>query len=74
MLRELWVWISKEELGGHEIHLKSGVVDNLAEDEEDALIQIKSFLSYLPDNCFNLPPINPVILLNEKKMSFYDNS
>ena len=55
--RALGLDISKEDLGGYEVHLKSGVVDNLAEDEEDALIQIKSFLSYLPDNCFNLPPI-----------------
>ena len=56
--RALGLDISKEDLGGYEVHLKSGVVDNLAEDEEDALIQIKSFLSYLPDNCFNLPPID----------------
>ena len=34
--RALGVDTTKEELGGPEIHLKSGVVDNLAEDEEDA--------------------------------------
>jgi len=54
--RALGVDISKEELGGPEVHLRSGVVDNLAENEEDALHQIKTFLSYLPDNYMNLPP------------------
>ena len=38
--------ISKEELGGAEVHTKNGVVDNLAEDEADALAQIRRFLSY----------------------------
>ena len=55
--RALGVDITKEELGGPEVHLKSGVVDNLAENEEDALNQIKTFLSYLPDNYLNLPPL-----------------
>jgi len=55
--RALGVDITKEELGGPEVHLKSGVVDNLAENEEDALHQIKKFLSYLPDNYLNLPPL-----------------
>ena len=54
--RALGIDITKEELGGPEVHLKSGVVDNLAENEEDALHQIKKFLSYLPDNYLNLPP------------------
>ena len=54
--RALGLDVTKEDLGGPEIHLKSGVVDNLAEDEEDALNQIKTFLSYLPDNFMSLPP------------------
>ena len=54
--RALGTDITKEELGGPEVHLKSGVVDNLAENEEDALNQIKRFLSYLPDNYLSLPP------------------
>ena len=48
--RALGVDISKEKLGGPDVHLRSGVVDNVAENEEDALDQIKRFLSYLPDN------------------------
>ena len=54
--RALGIDISKEELGGPEIHLKSGTVDNIADNEEDALNQIKIFLSYLPDNYLKLPP------------------
>ncbi len=54
--RALGIDISKEDLGGPEVHLRSGVVDNLAEDEEDALNQIQTFISYLPDNYMNLPP------------------
>lgn len=49
--------ISKEDLGGSAIHARgSGVVDNEAENEIDAFNQIKRFLSYLPQNVFQLPP------------------
>ncbi len=33
-----------------------GVIDNVAETEEDALTIVKRFLSYLPDNVWELPP------------------
>lgn len=49
--------ISKEELGGDQIHTRvSGVIDNLAETEQDAFRQIRRFLSYLPDNVWEAPP------------------
>jgi acetyl-CoA carboxylase carboxyltransferase component len=48
--------MTKEELGGPQVHLKSGAIDNLAADEEDAFAQIKRFLSYLPDNVWGFPP------------------
>ena len=49
--------ISKEDLGGWEIHTQqSGVVDNLALDEKDALAQIRRFLSYLPSNVWESAP------------------
>jgi methylmalonyl-CoA decarboxylase subunit alpha len=48
---------SKEALGGAPVHGRSGVVDNLAEDEEDALLQVRRFLSYLPTNVWELPPV-----------------
>ena len=48
--------LTKEELGGAEVHARSGVIDNVASDEADALKQIAQFLSYLPDNVWQLPP------------------
>ncbi|KAF5351148.1 hypothetical protein D9756_008256 [Leucocoprinus leucothites] len=49
--------LSKEALGGWEIHATNGSVDNVAESEEDAFDQIRRFLSYLPTSIFMLPPI-----------------
>lgn len=49
--------VTKEELGGAQIHTKNGVVDNAANDEPDALEQIRKFLSFMPDNVWSLPPI-----------------
>ncbi len=49
--------IDKFELGGWEVHGKvSGVVDNVAENEKDAMDQIRRVLSYLPQNVWELPP------------------
>ena len=47
--------MTKEELGGPQVHLASGAIDNLAEDEDDALAQIRRFLSFLPDNAWSYP-------------------
>ena len=53
--------ITKEELGGPHIHVgDSGVIDNLAEDEDDAFDQLRRFLSYLPSSVDELPPRGPV--------------
>ncbi len=50
--------IDRNELGGSQIHArKSGAVDNEAEDEQDAFRQIKQFLSYLPQNVWQIPPV-----------------
>jgi len=51
---------SKEELGGADIHTRSGVVDNLAEDEPDVWRQTRRFLSYLPGSVYELPPRVPI--------------
>ncbi|MFP6596221.1 MAG: carboxyl transferase domain-containing protein [Candidatus Hydrogenedentota bacterium] len=49
--------ISKEDLGGEQIHVnESGVVDNLAETEEDAMNMIRRFLSYLPPSVWEMAP------------------
>ena len=38
--------MTKEELGGSQIHRLNGVTDNIAEDEEDAFKQIRQFLIF----------------------------
>ena len=49
--------VDKEALGGSHIHARgSGVVDNEAESEQDALQQIRRFLSYLPSSVAEPPP------------------
>ncbi len=49
--------ITKEELGGDQIHVrKSGAIDNLAVDEEHAFEMTRQFLSYLPANVWEMPP------------------
>ena len=49
--------VTKEELGGPQVHTRNGVADNLAEDDEDAFAQMRRFLSYLPQNVWELPPV-----------------
>jgi len=49
----------KEELGGARIQTRVGAVDNLAVDEDDALDQIRRFLSYLPASVWEAPPLLP---------------
>jgi acetyl-CoA carboxylase carboxyltransferase component len=49
--------VTKEELGGSSIHARgSGAVDNEVETEDEAFAQIRHFLSYLPQNVWQLPP------------------
>ena len=48
--RALRTKLSKAELGGAAIHARSGVVDNIADDEQDAFRQIRRFLGYLPSH------------------------
>jgi len=54
--RALGVRLTKEELGGVDVHSISGIVDNIAEDEYDAFRQIRQFLSYLPSNVWQRAP------------------
>lgn len=52
----------KEALGGAAIHARgSGVVDNEAGTEADALSQARQFLSYLPSNVHDLPPVTDCV-------------
>ena len=47
----------KEQLGGARMQTQAGAVDNEAADEDDALAQIKRWLSYLPGSVWELPPV-----------------
>lgn len=51
--------IDKNDLGGHKVHRKSALVHNEAENEPDALAQVRRFLSYLPRSVFHLAPTVP---------------
>jgi len=50
--------VEKNELGGSQIHAHvSGAVDNEVASEEEAFLTIKKFLSYLPQNVWQMPPV-----------------
>jgi acetyl-CoA carboxylase carboxyltransferase component len=55
--RALGEKLSKDELGGAKVHLRSGVADNAAKDEDEVVGLIRRFLGYLPSNVFELPPV-----------------
>ena len=46
--------VTKESLGGSEIHSKNGVIDDVANNEAEALLMAKKFLSYLPPSTYEL--------------------
>ncbi|MBU8906949.1 acyl-CoA carboxylase subunit beta [Desertibacillus haloalkaliphilus] len=49
--------LTKEQLGGVKVHRSSGAIDNVASSEDEAFEQMKAFLSYLPPNVWELPPV-----------------
>jgi acetyl/propionyl-CoA carboxylase alpha subunit/acetyl-CoA carboxylase carboxyltransferase component len=49
--------ISKEDLGDWRIHCRNGSVDNLALTEDEAFVQTRRFLSYLPSSVYEAPPL-----------------
>ncbi len=51
--------LDKEALGGAEVHRASGAVDLVVSSEREAFAAIRRFLSYLPQNVFELPPVQP---------------
>ena len=52
--------LDKNELGGWEIQLKAGAVDEAVDTEADAFACARRFLSYLPSSVHTLPPRGPV--------------
>ena len=51
--------ISKEDLGGPRVALASGVIHNLAEDDEGVLDDIARYLSYFPSSAWSYPSPSP---------------
>jgi acetyl-CoA carboxylase carboxyltransferase component len=51
--------ISKEDLGGPDVALPSGVIHNVADDDEAALDAIRRYLSYFPPSAWSYPPSLP---------------
>ena len=51
--------VTKEDLGDERTQVKNGVIMNLAETEQDAIAQVRRFLSYLPPNVWEAPPRAP---------------
>jgi acetyl-CoA carboxylase carboxyltransferase component len=47
--------VGKEELGGPDVALASGLVHNIATDDADALAQIRRYLSYFPSSAWSYP-------------------
>lgn len=55
--RAFGVKLHKNDLGGAKIAADTaGTIDNVAPDEETCLAQIRRFLSYMPQNAWELPP------------------
>jgi acetyl-CoA carboxylase carboxyltransferase component len=57
--RSLGQVVTKEELGGAPIAVDvAGTIDNAAADERDCFALIRRFLSYVPQNVWELPPVS----------------
>ncbi len=49
--------VSKEELGASRIHTRNGAIDDEVNSESEAFERARRFLSYLPTNVDELPPV-----------------
>lgn len=49
--------LSKEELGGADVHRRNGSVERIVETEARAFEVIRDFLAYLPRSVYELPPV-----------------
>ncbi len=48
--------LSKQELGGWELQLRAGAVDDAVDTEDEAFARARRFLSYLPSSIDDVPP------------------
>ncbi|QHE86054.1 acyl-CoA carboxylase subunit beta [Hydrogenophaga sp. BPS33] len=51
----LGIDIDKEALGGADVHRESGLVNNIANSQDDAFEMVRKFLSYMPANVWEQP-------------------
>ncbi len=49
--------LDKEELGGSHVHGRNGTVDLVVSTEAEAFVAIRRFLSYMPRNVWETPPV-----------------
>lgn len=55
--RSLGIEVSREELGGSKIAVDTaGTIDNAVDTEDEAIALVRRFLSYMPQNVWELPP------------------
>lgn len=65
--------VSSEELGGASTHAtKSGVTHFACANEIEAINQLKKILSYVPQNCEDVPPFTPYEPNNEERIALND--
>ena len=50
---------TKMELGGPEVQIRAGTIDDAVESEQEAFERTRRFLSYLPSSVWELPPRGP---------------
>src|SRR6516165_3937001 len=61
--------ISKEDLGGPDVAVPSGVIHNVAEDDEAVLDDIRRYLSYFPPSAWSYPSSLPVDETSEPRQT-----
>ena len=55
LVKEIGEIVTKEELGGSDIHGKNGVIDDVADNEKEAMYMAKTFLSFMPKSINQIP-------------------
>jgi len=61
--------ISKEDLGGPDVAVPSGVIHNVAEDDEAVLDDIRRYLSYFPSSAWSYPSPLPADQTSEPRQT-----
>src|SRR5437763_4832797 len=49
--------LTKEQLGGADVHRRNGTIERFADSEDAAFALARRFLSYLPGSVYELPPV-----------------